>query len=118
LPCHAAHTRPGMEFESVTERSLADIWRDSPGFAAFRGEEWMPEPCRSCDRRTLDFGGRRRPADSLTGHDGGPAAATDTVCRLSPDHGLIEAARQAAEETRPVPLVYRTSRIPESARPS
>src|SRR4029450_4104934 len=104
----------GIEFESVTERPLADIWRDSAGFAAFRGEEWMPEPCRSCDRRAVDFGGCRCQAYHLTGH----AAATDPVCRLSPDHGLIEAARQAAGETRAVPLVYRTSRIPESARPS
>ena len=110
LPCHAAHTLPGIEFDSVTERPLSDIWRDSPGFAAFRGEEWMPEPCRSCDRRAVDFGGCRCQAYQLTGN----AAATDPVCRLSPDHGLIEAARQAAEDGRPVPLVYRSSRTPVS----
>jgi pyrroloquinoline quinone biosynthesis protein E len=114
LPCHAAHTLPGLEFDSVTERSLADIWRDSPGFAAFRGEAWMPEPCRSCDRRAVDFGGCRCQAYHLTGH----AAATDPVCQLSPDHGLIEAARHLAEEPRPVPLIYRTSRTSQAARPS
>jgi pyrroloquinoline quinone biosynthesis protein E len=104
LPCHAAHTLPGLEFESVAARPLADIWRDSPGFAAFRGEAWMPEPCRSCDRRAVDFGGCRCQAYHLTGN----AAATDPVCRLSADHGLIETARQAAEDAQPAPLVYRS----------
>ena len=105
LPCHAAHTLPGLRFDSVTERSLGDIWSDSPGFRAFRGESWMPEPCRSCDRRGIDFGGCRCQAFHLTGQ----AAATDPVCGLSPDHGLIEGARRAAEETRAVPFVYRTA---------
>jgi len=108
LPWHAAHTLPGLEFDSVTTRPLDEIWRDSPGFSAFRGEAWMPEPCRSCDRRELDFGGCRCQAFHLTGN----AAATDPVCRLSPDHGLIETARQAAAEARPAPLVYRSSRAP------
>ncbi|HWM78545.1 MAG TPA: pyrroloquinoline quinone biosynthesis protein PqqE, partial [Methylomirabilota bacterium] len=51
LPCHAAHTLPGLHFDSVKERPLEEIWRDSPGFSAFRGLAWMPEPCRSCERR-------------------------------------------------------------------
>jgi PqqA peptide cyclase len=106
LPCHAAHTLPGLQFDSVTERPLEEIWRESAGFTAFRGEEWMPEPCRSCDRRTVDFGGCRCQAFHLTGN----AAATDPVCRLSPDHGLIETAREAAAEALPVPLVYRGPR--------
>ncbi len=106
LPCHAAHTLPGLQFDSVTERPLEEIWRESAGFNAFRGEDWMPEPCRSCDRRTVDFGGCRCQAFHLTGS----AAATDPVCRLSPDHGLIETAREAAAEARPVPLVYRAPR--------
>jgi pyrroloquinoline quinone biosynthesis protein E len=114
LPCHAAHKLPGIEFDSVRDRSLEEIWRASTGFAAFRGEEWMPEPCRSCDRRGIDYGGCRCQAYQLTGN----AAATDPVCRLSPDHGLIEAARQAAEEGLPVPLVYRSLRAPEAARHS
>jgi pyrroloquinoline quinone biosynthesis protein E len=106
LPCHAAHTLPGLRFDSVTDRSLGEIWRDSSGFGAFRGEAWMPEPCRSCDRRAIDFGGCRCQAFHLTGS----ASATDPVCRLSPDHGLIETARQAAMDPRPAPFVYRTAR--------
>src|SRR5215510_5401295 len=53
LPCHLAHTLPGLTFENVRERNLADIWHRSAGFNAYRGEDWMPEPCRSCDRRAL-----------------------------------------------------------------
>jgi PqqA peptide cyclase len=103
LPCHAAHTIPGLVFDSVKARPLADIWTASAGFAAFRGEAWMPEPCRSCDRRGIDYGGCRCQAFHLTGD----AAATDPVCRLSPAHGLIEAARATARG--PAPLRYRTA---------
>jgi len=106
LPCHAAHTLPGLRFESVRERSLGDIWRDSAGFGAFRGESWMPEPCRSCERRGIDFGGCRCQAFHLTGN----AAATDPTCRLSPDHHLIETARREAADASSRPLLYRSPR--------
>ncbi len=105
LPCHAAHTIPGLAFDTVQARPLADIWNESAGFAAFRGEAWMPEPCRSCDRRGIDYGGCRCQAFHLTGD----AAATDPVCRLAPAHGLIEAARAEATARTPVPFRYRTS---------
>jgi pyrroloquinoline quinone biosynthesis protein E len=106
LPCHAAHTLPGLVFESVRDRPLGDIWRDSAGFRAFRGEEWMREPCRSCERRAIDFGGCRCQAYHLTGD----AAVTDPTCKLSPHHTLIQAARAGAETQqaqRPAPLIYR-----------
>ncbi len=107
LPCHAAHTLPGLAFENVRDRPLSTIWSDSPGFNAFRGEAWMPEPCRSCDRRAKDFGGCRCQAYHLTGE----AAATDPVCKLAPEHGLIEAARrEAAAGDAPLPQ-YRSVRI-------
>jgi len=106
LPCHAAHTLPGLRFESVRERSLGDIWRDSAGFGAFRGESWMPEPCRSCERRGIDFGGCRCQAFHLTGD----AAATDPTCRLSPYHHLIETARREAANAPSRPLLYRSPR--------
>jgi pyrroloquinoline quinone biosynthesis protein E len=103
LPCHAAHTLPGLVFDRVSTRPLAEIWRASAGFAAFRGEAWMPEPCRSCERRTLDFGGCRCQAFHLTGD----AAATDPVCPLSPDHRVVEHARRQALEPSPATLTYR-----------
>ena len=106
LPCHAAHTLPGLHFDSVRDRPLGEIWRDSAGFRAFRGEDWMPEPCRSCDRRGIDFGGCRCQAYHLTGN----AAATDPTCKFSADHGLIEAAREAADNADAPELVYRTER--------
>jgi PqqA peptide cyclase len=90
LPCHAAETIPGLEFWSVIDRTLADIWENSPAFNAFRGTAWMPEPCASCARRDIDFGGCRCQAFAITGS----ARATDPVCHLSPEHGRV---RQLAE---------------------
>jgi PqqA peptide cyclase len=87
LPCHAAESIPGLEFWSVREHSLADIWANSPAFNAFRGTDWMQEPCRSCARREIDFGGCRCQAFALTGD----ARATDPVCHLSPRHGEVAA---------------------------
>jgi len=92
LPCHAAHTLPGLAFESVRDKPLASVWKDAPGLNHFRGEAWMAEPCSSCSRRSIDHGGCRCQAYHLAGD----AAATDPACSLSPAHGLIEAARLAA----------------------
>ncbi len=87
LPCHAAEVIPGLEFENTREQSLEWIWRESPSFQRFRGEAWMPEPCRSCDRRTEDFGGCRCQALLLTGDP----TATDPACTLAPAHAVVEA---------------------------
>jgi len=106
LPCHAAHTLPGLVFENVKDRPLEAIWRDSPAFNAFRGDAWMPEPCKSCERRAIDFGGCRCQAYLLTKN----AAATDPACSLSPDHGLIEAARQEALSAPDDSFEYRAPR--------
>jgi pyrroloquinoline quinone biosynthesis protein E len=86
LPCHAAGVIPGLEFSSTREHPLRWIWEDSPAFNRFRDESWMPDPCKSCDRRTRDFGGCRCQALLLTGD----ATATDPVCILAPKHALIE----------------------------
>jgi pyrroloquinoline quinone biosynthesis protein E len=88
LPCHAAEVIPGFRFENVREQTMESIWHDSPSFQRFRGEEWMPEPCRSCDRRTEDFGGCRCQALLLSGD----ANATDPACSLAPAHHIVEAA--------------------------
>jgi len=106
LPCHAAHTLPGLTFDRVQDRSLDEIWHHSEAFNAYRGLAWMPEPCRSCDKRTADFGGCRCQAYHLTGS----AAATDPVCSLAPDHGLIEAARREALAPSRSELEYRSAR--------
>jgi pyrroloquinoline quinone biosynthesis protein E len=94
LPCHAAEVIPGLEFWNVREHSLADIWRSSPAFLAFRGTDWMHEPCKSCARRDQDFGGCRCQAFLLTGD----ARAADPVCHLSPHHPLIERLAAARED--------------------
>jgi pyrroloquinoline quinone biosynthesis protein E len=109
LPCHAAETIPGLEFWSVREHSLAEIWESSPAFRAFRGFEWMKEPCASCPRRFEDFGGCRCQAFALTGD----ARATDPVCHFSPHHGLVVAL---AADHRETPYVYR--RLERAPRPA
>ncbi|WP_437608169.1 pyrroloquinoline quinone biosynthesis protein PqqE [Sorangium sp. So ce834] len=102
LPCHAAHTIPGLRFESVRERPLAWIWREAPSMNRFRGDAWMAEPCRGCDRREADFGGCRCQAYHLTGD----AAATDPACSRSPAHGVVEEARLRAAAARPAQPRY------------
>ncbi|MGH7437827.1 MAG: pyrroloquinoline quinone biosynthesis protein PqqE, partial [Polyangiaceae bacterium] len=58
LPCHAARSLP-LAFDSVRTRSLRAAWNDSQGMRAYRGEAWLPEPCRSCDKKSVDYGGCR-----------------------------------------------------------
>ena len=99
LPCHAAETIPGLEFWSVREHSLADIWKNSPAFNAFRGTAWMQEPCRSCARRDIDFGGCRCQAFALTGD----ARATDPVCHLAPQPRRASSRSRRCRKTRPTP---------------
>jgi pyrroloquinoline quinone biosynthesis protein E len=106
LPCHAAGVIPGMEFASVRQHPLEWIWRESAAFQRFRGEQWMPEPCRSCERRKEDFGGCRCQAFLIAGD----ANATDPVCQLSPDHHLIEAAQSSAKsDVSQAAWTYRTN---------
>lgn len=100
LPCHAAETIPGLEFWSVRDHSLADIWTSSPAFNAFRGTAWMKEPCRNCARRDIDFGGCRCQALALAGD----ARAADPVCHLSPLHDRVVALAAAREDA---PYAYR-----------
>jgi pyrroloquinoline quinone biosynthesis protein E len=92
LPCHAAGVIPDLTFENVQARPLRWIWEESAAFQRFRGEDWMPEPCRSCDRRHEDFGGCRCQALLLTGN----ASATDPVCSLAPDRKLVDAVIKRA----------------------
>jgi PqqA peptide cyclase len=95
LPCPAAAAIRTLTFENVRDRTLGDIWLHSESFERYRGTQWMPEPCRSCERRELDWGGCRCQAFLLTGD----AGATDPACSLSPDHHIVTSLREGAEET-------------------
>ncbi|REE97595.1 pyrroloquinoline quinone biosynthesis protein PqqE [Thermomonospora umbrina] len=99
LPCPAAYGLP-LELPHALEHPLSWIWSESPAFNAYRGTDWMPEPCAGCPRKEIDFGGCRCQAHALTGD----AARTDPACSLAPDHRLITAlaTEPAAEE-----FVYR-----------
>lgn len=103
LPCHAAQTIPHLTFERVQDKSLADIWYQGEAFNSYRGTDWMAEPCQSCERKTVDFGGCRCQAMEIVGD----AGATDPVCIKSPHHGSLQAqANEHAAQTE-APLVYR-----------
>ncbi len=105
LPCHAAQTIKGLSFDRVQDRSLADIWENGAAFTAFRGTDWMQEPCRSCDRRHLDFGGCRCQAMALAGDP----AATDPVCSKSPHRAQIAAIVEARPGDSAAELIRRAS---------
>ena len=102
LPCHAARALP-LAFETVRRRPLHAVWADGEALRAFRGETWMPEPCKSCDRREVDFGGCRCQAFALTGDPN----ATDPACSLSLHHDLVRAARAEAERPADRRFVFR-----------
>lgn len=86
LPCHAAETITGLDFESVrSNHSIAWIWQNSEAFNRYRGTGWMPEPCQSCEFKEVDFGGCRCQAFALTGDAGN----TDPACTFSPRHAEI-----------------------------
>lgn len=103
LPCHAASTLPGMIFENVKDRPLKDIWYGSEAFERFRGTNWMPEPCRSCDQREVDWGGCRCQAFALTGQ----ISAVDPACEFADGHAALVASAEQ-ESAGPAPaFIYR-----------
>jgi len=104
MPCHAARQLPGLALPSVHELSLHDIWFQSPAFNAYRGSDWMGEPCRSCDDKGKDFGGCRCQAWLFTGDP----AATDPVCAKSPAHEQVVNVVRRAAQPAAHPLVFRS----------
>lgn len=103
LPCHAAETIPGLTFWSVRDQPLARIWAESPAFRAFRGTDWMEEPCRSCALREVDFGGCRCQALAIAGN----AAAADPSCELSPHHARMQALADMDAAAPAIDYLYR-----------
>jgi len=92
LPCPAATSITTLRFPDLRDTSLHAAWYASHAFNVYRGTAWMPEPCRSCDRKEVDWGGCRCQAFLLTGD----AGVTDPACALSDAHDLVAAYRDAA----------------------
>jgi pyrroloquinoline quinone biosynthesis protein E len=105
LPCQTAREIRGLKFDNVRERSLEKIWFESEAFCKFRGTDWLPEPCQSCPRKEIDFGGCRCQAFLLAGD----ATVTDPACSLSPRHNLIVEALAESEVSADEKLIYRTA---------
>jgi PqqA peptide cyclase len=105
LPCQEARVIKGLEFPNVRDEPLDWIWNNSPVFNAYRGNDWMKDPCKSCDEKEDDHGGCRCQAYLLTGD----AANTDPVCSKSPMHDIVETCVSNAVNPRRVekPLVFR-----------
>jgi pyrroloquinoline quinone biosynthesis protein E len=103
LPCHAAETIPHLRFDNVRDKPLSEIWETSDSFKAFRGLDWMEEPCRSCERKELDWGGCRCQAFAVAGR----AGATDPACSLSPLHGDLVNVAVGESAAPPPPFAYR-----------
>jgi PqqA peptide cyclase len=114
LPCHGATSITTLQFDNVRSRSLSWIWAESPAFQAFRGDAWMAEPCRNCERKAIDFGGCRCQAFVLTGN----ATSTDPVCTRSPQRPIIDAAilASAGGSNRPSDYVYRYLKLEPAKR--
>jgi PqqA peptide cyclase len=103
LPCHAAETLP-LRFDNVRDRPLHEIWYDGEAFNRFRGYRWMKEPCASCERKEIDFGGCRCQAFALTGD----AENADPACSLSPHHAQLSGrAGASSESATPPEFIYR-----------
>lgn len=86
MPCAGAYAIKSLTFENLRSHDLRWIWYDSPSFNAFRGTDWMLEPCRTCPERERDFGGCRCQAFALTGD----AAKVDPVCIYSPEREKLK----------------------------
>ena len=110
LPCHAAETIPGLLFDNVRDKPLAEIWLRGQAFQTFRGTDWMIEPCRSCERREIDWGGCRCQAFAIAGD----AAAADPACVKSSRHQEMVALAEREAGDPPPPFVYRRPRKPAS----
>ena len=104
LPCHAAESVPGLEFDNVKTKRLADIWLRGQAFQMYRGTSWMKEPCKGCPRAEIDFGGCRCQAMAFTGD----ATNTDPACKFSPHHAAFVAAAEAESGVaKPPNFLYR-----------
>ena len=104
MPCHNARDLPGLKLPNVRDMPLADIWQKSQAFNAFRGEDWMKPPCRTCDERHKDFGGCHCQAFLITGD----ATEADPVCSKSPHHDKVVQLVKQAPAQRHIPIVFRS----------
>lgn len=103
LPCHSAQMIPHLTFDKISDKPLAEIWYNSPAFNAYRGDDWMPDTCKSCDRKEIDLGGCRCQALMIAGD----AAKMDPVCSKSPDHGRIQEMLDQAMSGEQTAFTYR-----------
>lgn len=110
LPCHAAESITTLSFDNIRDRKLEDIWFNSDAFNKYRGTDWMPEPCKSCEFKEVDWGGCRCQAFAFTGD----ASNTDPACSKSPIHEEIVALAENEAKSPPKPFTYRNYKEAEA----
>ena len=114
LPCPTARSIRELTFDNVGAKPLRWIWGESSSFTRFRGTEWLPEPCRSCEFREIDFGGCRCQAALLTGD----AAVTDPACALSPHRAALTAIIGEAQHEDGTHSPFEASTFRQNAAPA
>jgi pyrroloquinoline quinone biosynthesis protein E len=117
LPCHSARMLPGLDFPSVREHSIREIWQESPAFGAYRGTGWMSSTCQSCEDKEKDHGGCRCQAFSAhrrCGRDGPGLPEESAACRGRGDGrcGLGPARCRHTDALRAGRAASRRTRLP------
>ena len=67
--------------------------------------ERMSDPCKTCERKTIDFGGCRCQAMAVIED----ASATDPVCIKSPHHQALQKQANEYASMTDAPFVYRVA---------
>ena len=104
LPCHAAESIPGLEFDNVRDKPSGGHLAQRPSLPEVPrhrlDEGAVPELATA---REIDFGGCRCQAFAMTGD----ATNTDPACSLSPRHAEFAALAQVESGKEPPPFIYR-----------
>ena len=101
LPCQAAATIPGLEFENVREQLAERNLVRVGGVRALPRYRLDARAVPQLPARPPGAGLRRLPLPGARAR--GDAAATDPVCHLSPHHDVVVEAREVVLE--PVPAL-------------
>ena len=96
LPCHAAELIPGLEFWSVKDHSLREIWESSPSFNAFRGTGFPARAVPKLRAARPRLRGMPLPGVCHHGRRQGDRSGLPSLAAPSPGRGAGRDARRCA----------------------
>ena len=70
------------QFEQGAADAQLNRFCDSDAFNAYRGTDFLPETCQSCERLKIDFGGCRCQALAIAGDASATVPTTITQRRM------------------------------------